>query len=185
MHLNWSNAELMDLTLIASSLDDEKAKPLAGFHALTGCDTVKKFTSKSNEAWTKHFLQADSKILNAFCRYPQEHFSDNFEAMKRFVVTSYVPKSSKITDFAEAGWYVFLKMEKASQKKKKSGKPKDVNMGKLPPTKGVLLQHYLHSVVQAHIWHEATKVRINHVDLQEYGWKPSDEALLRLQQKTA
>ena len=71
---------------------------MTGFHTLTGCDADDKFTSKSKEAWTKHFLQADSKILNAFCRYLQEHFNEDFEAIKRFVVTSYVPKSSKITD---------------------------------------------------------------------------------------
>ena len=168
MYLNWSTEELIDLTLIASSLDDEKAKALAGYHALTGCDTVEKFTSKSKEVWTKHFLQADSKILNAFCRYPQEHFSEDLEAIKRFIVTWHVPKSSKITDFPEAGWYVFSKMQKVSQKKSKNGKQKDVNVGKLPPTEGVLLQQYLRSVVQARIWHEATKARINHLDPQEY-----------------
>ena len=89
-------------TLIPSSFGDEKAKALARFHVLTGCDTVEKFTSKSKEPWTKHFLQADSKILNAFCKYPQTHFSDDFQAINRFAVKSYVPKSSKITDLAEA-----------------------------------------------------------------------------------
>ena len=87
------------------------------------------------------------------------------EAIKRFVVTSYILKSSKITDFAQAGWYVFSKMQKVLQKKSKNEKPKDVNMGKLPPTKGVLLKHYLRSVVQARILHEAMKPRINDVDL--------------------
>ena len=41
---------------------------------------------------------------------------------------SYVSKSSKITDFAVALWYVFSEMQKASQKKSRNGKPKDVNM---------------------------------------------------------
>ena len=62
--------------------------------------------------------------------------------------------SSKITYYAEAGWYVFSKMQKASQKKSKNGKPKDVNMGKLPPTEGLLLQQQLCQVVQASMWHE-------------------------------
>ena len=62
--------------------------------------------------------------------------------------------SSKITYYAEAGWYVFSKMQKASQKKSKNGKPKDVNMGKLPPTEGLLLQQQLCQVVQAGMWHE-------------------------------
>ena len=80
MYLNWLTKELIDITLIACNLDDEKAKALAGFHALTGC--VKKFTIKSKEAWTKHFLQANSKVLNnPFCRYPQEHFNEDFEAI--------------------------------------------------------------------------------------------------------
>ena len=87
------------------------------------------------------------------------------EAIKRFVVTSYIPKSSKITDFAQAGWYVFSKMQKVLQKKSKNEKPKDINMGKLPTTKGVLLKHYLRSAVQARILHEAMKPRINDVDL--------------------
>ena len=69
-------------------------------------------------------------------------------------------------------------MQKASKKKSKNGKPKDVNMSKLSPTKGAFLQHYLRSVVQAHISHEATKARINHVDPQDYGWKPSDEGFI-------
>ena len=73
VYLNWSTEELIDLTLRASGLGNEKAKALAGFHVLTGCDPVEKFTGKSKEAWTKHFLQADSKVLNAFCRYSQEH----------------------------------------------------------------------------------------------------------------
>ena len=47
-------------------------------------------------------------------------------------------------------------------------------MGKLPPTEGEFFQNYLRSLVQAHTWHEATKARINLVDPQEYGWKPSD-----------
>ena len=54
--VNWSTEELIDLTLIASSLDDEKAKALPGFHALTGYGTVEKFTSKSKRPWSKHFL---------------------------------------------------------------------------------------------------------------------------------
>ena len=135
--------------MIDSSLGDEKANAFAGFHALRGCNTAEKFTNKSKEAWTKHLLQVDSKILNGFHRYPQEHFSEGFGAIKRVVVTSYAPKSSNITGLAEARWYVFSKMQKASQKKSKDGKPKDVNMAKLPPAEGVFLQHYLHSVVQA------------------------------------
>ena len=71
MCLNWLTKELINLNLIARSSGDKKAKALAGFHVLTGCDTVEKFTSKLKEAWTKLFLQADSKILKAFCRYPQ------------------------------------------------------------------------------------------------------------------
>ena len=51
-------------------------------------------------------------------------------------------------------------------------------MVKLPPTEAAFLQHYLRSVVQAHIWHEATKALINHIDPQEYGWKPSDEGFI-------
>ena len=70
-YLNWLIEELIDLIFIASSPDDEKAEALAGFHVLSGCDTVEKFTSKSKEAWKKHFLQADSKISNTFCRYPK------------------------------------------------------------------------------------------------------------------
>ena len=71
MYLNWSTEEPINLTLIASSSGDEKAKGLAGFHVLTDCDTVEKFTCKSKETWTKHFLHADRKTLKAFCRYPQ------------------------------------------------------------------------------------------------------------------
>ena len=71
---DWSTKELIALTLIASSFDDEKKRSLAGFQALTGCHTAKTFTSKSEEAWTKHFLQAGNMILNAFCRYPQRTF---------------------------------------------------------------------------------------------------------------
>ena len=75
MNLNWSTKELIDLTLMASSLGDEKPKAMAGFHVPTGCDTVEKFTSKSKETWKKHFLQAGSKIFNAFYWHPEEHFS--------------------------------------------------------------------------------------------------------------
>ena len=32
--------------------------------------------------------------------------------------------------------------------------------------------------MQARIWHEATKARINQVDPQEYAWKPSDEGFI-------
>ena len=71
-------------------------------------------------------------------------------------------------------------MQKASLKKSKNGKPKDVNKGKVPPTEGTFLQHYLRSVVQVCIWHEATKASINHVDPQEYGWKPSDEGFIAI-----
>ena len=166
---------------MASSLGDEKPKAMAGFHVPTGCDTVEKFTSKSKETWKKHFLQAGSKIFNAFYWHPEEHFSQDFKAIERFVVTSYVPKSSKVTDFAEAWWYVFSKIKKALQKKSKNEKLKDVNMGKLPSTKEVFPQHYLRSLVQERIWHEAMKACINHVDPQEYGWKPSDEGFIAIE----
>ena len=88
----------------------------------------------------------------------------------------FISKSSKIIIFAEARWYVFKNAEGLAKKSKK-GKLKDLNMGKLPPKEGVLLQHYLRSVVQARI-HEARNARMNHVDPQEYGWKPSDEGFI-------
>ena len=107
--------------------------------------------------------------LNAFCRYPQEYFSEDFEAIKRLAVTSYVLKSSKITDFAEAGWYVFSYIQKGWQKKSKNVKPKDVNMGKLLAFNSV--NTYL-------AW--GSKGRINLVDSKEYGWKPSDEGFIAI-----
>ena len=61
MYLNWSSEEVINLILIASSLDYKKAKALAWFPALTGCDTMEKFKGKSREAWTK-FLQVNCKI---------------------------------------------------------------------------------------------------------------------------
>ena len=67
----------------------------------------------TKEGWTKHFFQADCKILNTFCRYSQKHFGEGFGAS---FVTLYVPKSSRFTDFPEADQYVFSKMQNASQK---------------------------------------------------------------------
>ena len=64
--------------------------------------------------------------------------------------------------------------------KKKNGKLKDLNMDKLPPTEGVFFQHYLRSVVQERISHDRTKACINHVDPEEYGWKPSDEGFIAI-----
>ena len=71
-------------------------------------------------------------------------------------------------------------MQKASQKESKNGKLKDVNMGKLLPTEGGSLQHYLRSVEQARIRDEAMKARINHVHPQEYGWKPLHEGFITI-----
>ena len=177
MCLNLSTKELIDLTLTASSLGDKKAKGLTGFHALTGSDIVEKFTSKSKEAWTKHFLQADSKILNSFCRYSQEHFGENFEAIKRFVVRSYVPRSSKITDFAEAWWWLNFKNAEGLAKKVKIENRKISTWARYLPQKG----HFFNvACVQARIWHEATKACINHADPQEYRWKPSDECFIAI-----
>ena len=34
--------------------------------------------------------------------------------------------------------------------------------------------------MQARIWHEATKAHINHLDLQEHGWKPSYEGFITI-----
>ena len=48
-------------------------------------------------------------------------------------------------------------------------------MGKLTPTEGVFLQHYLGSVVRGGIQYEETKTHINHVDPQLCRWKPSDK----------
>ena len=101
MYLNWSTEELIDQTLIASSLGNEKTKALPGFHALAGCDTVEKFTS-NKRSMDKIVPSGWQQNLNAFCEYPQEHFSKDFEAINRFVVTSYVLKSSKIIDLTEA-----------------------------------------------------------------------------------
>ena len=47
------------------------------------------------------------------------YFSEDFEAIKRSAVTSYVPKSSKITDLAKAWWYVFSKCRRPPKRKVK------------------------------------------------------------------
>ena len=103
---------------------------------------VEKFTSKSKEAWKKTLPSGWQQNLKCILQVLKELFSENFEAIKRFVVTSHVPKSCKITDLAEGRWFVFSKMQKVSRKKSKNGKPKDIKMGKLLPTEGAFLQHY-------------------------------------------
>ena len=77
--------------------------------------------------------QQNLKCIRKCIPHPEDHISEDFEAIKRFVVTSYIPKSSKIIDFAEAGWDVFSKMQEVSQKKSKNGNLKDINIGKLSP----------------------------------------------------
>ena len=86
---------------------------------MTGCDTVKRFTSKSKEAWTKHFFQADSKISNAFCSYPQEHFTENFEAIKIIVLTPYVPNLIRLRTLQKLGGTYFQKCRRPHKRKVK------------------------------------------------------------------
>ena len=56
----------MNLTKIYVELGAEKAKALISFHYFSGCNTVEKDTRKSNDTWTKLFLNRNLDIFKVF-----------------------------------------------------------------------------------------------------------------------
>ena len=82
---------------------------------------------------TSFRLTAKSQIHSAGI---QKHFSEDFEAIKRFAVTSYVSKSSKITDFAEAGGTYFQKRRRPRKRKVEMENRKTSTCASYLPQKG-------------------------------------------------
>ena len=123
---------------------------------------VEKFTSKSKEAWKKTLPSGWQQNLKCILQVLKELFSENFEAIKRFVVTSHVPKSCKITDLAEGRWLVFQKCRRFRERKVKMENRKISRWENFFPQKG----HFFNTT--------------HHVNTQEHGWKPSNEDLISI-----
>ena len=99
---------------------------------------------KINMEWTKHFLEADSKILNVGIL---KNISIRILKQLRDLLSYRMfPNLLRLLTLQKFRDTYFQKWRRPRKRKVKNGKPKNVNMGNLAPTEGIFLQHYLRSV---------------------------------------
>ena len=68
------------------------AQAILGFHVLTGCDQIGRFSGKTKLSWWKSFLKADNNILIALSQLgTDENLSDlvTLSTLGCFVVNTY------------------------------------------------------------------------------------------------
>ena len=151
-------------------LDITKAKALLGFHCLTDCDTVEKFTGRSQGTWTQTFLKCEENILNAFTRLPLNITANVFSSLEIFVCKIY-SNSDDHTEGDTRRWKLYVQELK---KKKKTVSARSKTIFEILPPERYFIQHLCHSHVQAEIFAEADKANIEKIDPAQYGWKMLD-----------
>ena len=94
-HLRTGTGEIQHNIEIQScyeAIGVNHAQAILGFHVLTGCDQIGRFSGKTKLSWWKSFLKADNNILNALSRLgTDEHLQDLviLSILECFVVNTY------------------------------------------------------------------------------------------------
>ena len=83
-----------------------------GFHVLTGCDQIGRFSGKSKSSWWREFLKFNEDALIALAKLGDEEVLPSLSTLdniERFVVAVYgeKKKSENIEMLAQLHWYFF------------------------------------------------------------------------------
>ena len=157
-----SHSGYTSITAVYNFLGHDVATAVLSLHALTGCDTIGKFSGKSKEFWTGKFLSERSNVslIQALNHLQQEQSEEVVNEVAQFACRTYCPKNTPkhITNSIVETRYFLCKKFSA-----------DTN--KLPPTVGAFTQHVKRASCQLLVWISAHMSEIAKPDLLIYGWE--------------
>ena len=134
----------LEIGSIRNALGRDRSATLPVFHALTGADTVGRFSRIGKTKWFKQYMKIDSDIISALMALTEDGdlTQEVKNALANFVCRLYCPNGINITSIPELRWYLFCRHLAESSK--------------LPPTLGALEEHIERVRVQSRVWCQAT-----------------------------
>ena len=98
------------------ALGSKQAEAILGFHVLTGCDQIGRFSGKSKSSWWQEFLKCNEDALIALAKLGDEEVLPSFSTLdniERLVVAVYgeKKKSENIERLVRLCWYFFSKFQ--------------------------------------------------------------------------
>ena len=98
------------------ALGSKRAEAILGFHVLTGCDQIGRFSGKSKSSWWQEFLKCNEDALIALAKLGDEEVLPSFSTLdniERLVVAVYgeKKKSENIERLVRLCWYFFSKFQ--------------------------------------------------------------------------
>lgn len=150
---------LISLSNIADNLG-EAADALAGFHALTGCDTTSSFYGKGKKAMLNLLLKEPIHIQSLALIGRQFELPELSTGIEKYVCSMYNDPSSSVN---EARYKLF-----------RTGTSSDRS---LPPNQDALKLHVMRANYQCKIWRSAIESKINCPSPHNYGWIVEDETI--------
>ena len=135
---------------------------MAGFRTLIGLIGSRNSQANQKKHGKKHFLQAGSKILNAFCKF-LNNFSVRILKQSRDLLSRRMfPNLVRLLTLQKVGGSYFQKCRRFRERKVKMENRKISRWENFFPQKG----HFFNTT--------------HHVNTQEHGWKPSNEDLISI-----
>ena len=150
------------------ALGARRSTAILGFHVLTGCDQIGRFSGKSKTTWWKSFMKADGEILQALsCLGDSETIPDllTLENIERFVVNTYGNKKmpKELSTLARLRWFLFSKYQHDATQ--------------LPPTMSALKYKIFRSHFICLVLKRSHMAIQNLPPPQNYGWELNGESL--------
>ena len=98
------------------ALGSKQAEAILGFHVLTGCDQIGRFSGKSKSSWWQEFLKCNEDALIALAKLGDEEVLPSFSTLdniERLVVAVYgeKKKSENTERLVRLCWYFFSKFQ--------------------------------------------------------------------------
>ena len=139
-----------------------KKKALAGFRTLIGLIGSRNSQANQKKHGKKHFLQAGSKILNAFCKFLKNFSVRILKQLRDLLSRRMFPNLVRLLTLQKLGGSYFQKCRRFRERKVKMENRKISKWENFFPQKG----HFFNTT--------------HHVDTQEHGWKPSNEGFISI-----
>ena len=145
-----------------------RSAAILGFHVLTGCDQIGRFSGKSKITWWKSYMKADDDILQALsCLGDSETLPNLYtlENVARFLVNTYGKKkmAKELSTLARLCWFLFSKFQHDATK--------------LPPTMSALKYKIFRSHFICLVLKRSHISKQNLPLPQNYGWELNGESL--------
>ena len=139
-----------------------------GFHVLTGCDQIGRFSGKSKSSWWREFLKCNEDALIALAKLGDEEVLPSLSTLdniERFVVAVYgeKKKSEYIETLAQLRWYFFSKFQS--------------DAAQLPPTMSALKYKIFRSHFVCMVLKRAHLPIQNLPSPEGYGWELNGNSL--------